>query len=81
MKEDRQKHGTEGDVSSAAYDETQTAKQDVLLPDATSQQQPPPPAKAKDPDDMFADDDDDMFADDTQEAPQPTQASAKSAVP
>ncbi|KAE8146542.1 kinase-like domain-containing protein [Aspergillus avenaceus] len=78
MKAEREKH-TSVDVSAAAYDETQTVKQDVLLPDA-----PPVPhaqPKAKDPYDMFAEDDDDMFAEDTQDTAQPAHASAMSAVP
>lgn len=84
MKEERQKHGgvldSKDDVSSAAYDETQTAKQDILLPDAPPERtQPQPQAKAKDPYDMFAEDDDDMFAEDTKDEP-PTHASA-TAVP
>jgi serine/threonine-protein kinase PRP4 len=69
MKEEREKHSnvqiTKDDISSAAYDETQTAKQDVLIPDAKD-----------DSYDMFGDDDD-MFAED---AP-PAHASAMSAVP
>ncbi|KAF3386918.1 Serine/threonine-protein kinase prp4, partial [Penicillium rolfsii] len=81
-KEERQKlngaQTTNGDVSSAAYDETRTTRQDILLPD-TVVQQPPPAPKEKDPYDMFADDDDDMFAEDTKEE-QPAQASA-TAVP
>ncbi|KAJ5390664.1 Serine/threonine-protein kinase prp4 [Penicillium cataractarum] len=79
-KEERQKlDGTNGDVSSAAYDETQTTRQDILLPD-TPAEQPPPPPKEKDPYDMFAeDDDDDMFAEDTKDE-QPAHASA-TAVP
>lgn len=72
MKAEREKH--DQDVSAAAYDETQGAKQDILLPDTPA----PPKAKAKDPYDMFAeDDDDDMFAEDTEET---THASA-TAVP
>ncbi|GFF44112.1 serine/threonine-protein kinase prp4 [Aspergillus udagawae] len=77
MKAERQKHdegGSNGDVSSARYDETQTAKQDVLMPDAPQVQ--PPKTKAKDPYDMFAEDDDDMFAEDKEETTQPTHASA-----
>lgn len=82
-KEERQKldgaQTTNGDVSSAAYDETQTTRQDILLPD-TPAQQPPPAPKEKDPYDMFADDDDDdMFAEDTKDE-QPAHASA-TAVP
>ncbi|KAJ5683297.1 Serine/threonine-protein kinase prp4 [Penicillium macrosclerotiorum] len=77
MKEESQKHNgvqsNKDDVSSAAYDETQTARQDILIPDAS--QQAPAPAKAKDPFDMFADDDDDMFAEDTKDD-QPAHASA-----
>ncbi|KAF9889963.1 U4/U6 small nuclear ribonucleoprotein prp4 [Aspergillus nanangensis] len=76
MKADRERHT---EVSAAAYDETQTVKQDVLIPDEPPVQQPPP--KTQDPYDMFAeDDDDDMFAEDTQ-ATHPAHASAKSAVP
>lgn len=79
MKEERQKHGddqsTKDEVSSAAYDETQTAKQDILLPDAP----PPPQPKTRDPYDMFAEDDDDMFAEDVADE-QPAHASA-TAVP
>lgn len=84
MKEERQKHGgvqsARNDVSSAAYDETQTAKQDILLPDAPPERAPSPPQpKAKDPYDMFAEDDDDMFAEDVKDE-QPAHASA-TAVP
>ncbi|KAJ5095499.1 hypothetical protein NUU61_004855 [Penicillium alfredii] len=79
MKQEREKHGsvqtTKEDVSSAAYDETQTVKQDVLLPDAPPEQTAPPKAY-----DMFADDDDDMFAEDTNDA-QPAHAAAMSAIP
>ncbi|KAL2810647.1 kinase-like domain-containing protein [Aspergillus granulosus] len=81
MKAERERHGGQGgndEVSAASYDETQTTKQDVLLPDAP-QQQPEP--RTKDPYDMFNDDDDDMFAEDTHEAAQPTHASALPAVP
>ncbi|OJJ00416.1 hypothetical protein ASPVEDRAFT_129054 [Aspergillus versicolor CBS 583.65] len=81
MKAEREKHGQQtgsNEVSAASYDETQTTKQDVLLPDAPP---PAPETKAKDPYDMFADDDDDMFAEDNEEAAQPTHASATSAVP
>ncbi|KAJ5493176.1 Serine/threonine-protein kinase prp4 [Penicillium diatomitis] len=68
-----------GDVPSAAYDETQTTRQDILLPD-TAPQQALPSTKAKDPYDMFAeDDDDDMFAEETT-GEQPAHASA-TAVP
>ncbi|RAK99740.1 putative serine/threonine protein kinase (Prp4) [Aspergillus ibericus CBS 121593] len=81
MKAEKKRHGTGGvneELSAASYDETQTSRQDILMPDAV---QPPEP-KAKDPYDMFAeDDDDDMFAEDTQDTAQPTHASAKSAVP
>ncbi|OOF96552.1 hypothetical protein ASPCADRAFT_206722 [Aspergillus carbonarius ITEM 5010] len=81
MKAEKERHSTGGvneELSAASYDETQTSRQDILLPDAV---QPPEP-KAKDPYDMFAeDDDDDMFAEDTQDTAQPTHASAKSAVP
>ncbi|KAJ5793554.1 hypothetical protein N7457_000153 [Penicillium paradoxum] len=81
-KKERQKHGNgngsvqddKKDVSSAAYDETKAARQDVLLPEAA----PAPPPKA-DAFDMFADDDDDMFAEETNEV-QPAQALA-TAVP
>ncbi|GAQ04411.1 serine/threonine-protein kinase prp4 [Aspergillus lentulus] len=77
MKAERQKHDagdSNGDMSSARYDETQTAKQDVLMPDAPQAQQSE--VKAKDPYDMFAEDDDDMFAEDKEETTQPTHASA-----
>ncbi|RHZ74455.1 hypothetical protein CDV55_107920 [Aspergillus turcosus] len=77
MRAERQRHDTgdtNGDVSSARYDETQTAKQDLLMPDAVQVQ--PPEVKAKDPYDMFAEDDDDMFAEDKGETMQPTHASA-----
>lgn len=85
MKEEREKldgsKSREEDLSSAAYDETQTMKQDLLIPDAPVEQPaPPPPPKAKDPYDMFAEDDDDMFAEDTHDE-QPAHASAMSAVP
>ncbi|KAJ6093108.1 serine/threonine protein kinase [Penicillium sp. IBT 16267x] len=80
MKEETQKRdgsrSTKEDVSSAAYDETQTVKQDVLIPDAPLHQPQPP---AKDPYDMFAEDDDDMFAEEKEG--QPTHASAMSAIP
>ncbi|RAH48078.1 putative serine/threonine protein kinase (Prp4) [Aspergillus brunneoviolaceus CBS 621.78] len=82
MRAEKEKHDTRSsteDVSAAAYDETQTTKQDILLPDA---EQPRPPPKAKDPYDMFAEDDgDDMFAEDTHDTAQPTHASAMSAIP
>ncbi|KAH8695319.1 kinase-like domain-containing protein [Talaromyces proteolyticus] len=58
MQEERQRHdkrNLDEDVSATAYDETETTRQDVLIPDSQ------PPA-AKDPYDMFAEDDDDMFA-------------------
>lgn len=77
MKEDREKQGPGQETSSAAYDETQPGKQDILMPDAT--EKPPAPAKMKDPYDMFADDDDDdMFAEETQE---PTKSAHAAAVP
>lgn len=71
MREERQRHDQRfgEDVSSAAYDETKTTKQDVLIPE------PQPEAPAKDPFDMFAEDDDDMFAPEPEE--QPEHASAK----
>jgi len=75
MKEERQKHGVQNskdDVSSAAYDETQTTKQDILIPDTP--QQPLP--KAKDPYDMFAEDDDDMFAEEKEDHPAHASAAA-----
>lgn len=76
MREEQQRHDQrfgEEDVSSAAYDETKTTKQDVLIPE------PQPKVPAKDPYDMFAeDDDDDMFAPEPEE--QSEHASAK-AVP
>ncbi|KAJ5155463.1 hypothetical protein N7492_008266 [Penicillium capsulatum] len=81
MKEERQKHhgvqSSKEDVSTAAYDETQTMKQDILLPDASQQEATPP--EAKDTFDMFAEDEDDMFAEDTKDH-QPSHASA-TAVP
>lgn len=77
-KQERQKHGNvrggKDDISSAAYDETKTTKQDILLPDAPAA--PPPKTEAFD---MFADDDDDMFAEEAPE-PKPAHASA-TAVP
>lgn len=77
-KQERQKHGNvqggKDDISSAAYDETKTVKQDILLPDAPAA--PPPKTEAFD---MFADDDDDMFAEEAPE-PKPAHASA-TAVP
>ncbi|KUL91831.1 hypothetical protein ZTR_01032 [Talaromyces verruculosus] len=71
MREERQRHDQQfgEDVLSAAYDETKTTKQDVLIPE------PQPVAPAKDPYDMFAEDDDDMFAPEPEE--QPEHASAK----
>jgi serine/threonine-protein kinase PRP4 len=73
MKEERQKHGNvqieKDDVSSAAYDEIQTAKQDIPLLDAA-----PVPAKKMHTFDMFADDDDDMFAEETSDT-QPADSS------
>lgn len=82
MKKDRQKHdggpSAREDVASAAYDETQTPKQDILLPDAPAEL-PPPAPNLKGPYDMFAEDDDDMFAEETQDAYPPP--SAISAVP
>ncbi|KAL4896966.1 kinase-like protein [Aspergillus ambiguus] len=77
MKADRERHQ---DISAVSYDETQTVKQDVLIPDAPAPH--PPEPKAKDPYDMFAeDDDDDMFAEETHDSSHPAHASAKSAVP
>jgi serine/threonine-protein kinase PRP4 len=73
MKEERQKHSNvqieKDDVSSTAYDEIQTAKQDIPLADAA-----PAPAPKTDTFDMFADDDD-MFAEESNHA-QPPPASA-----
>ncbi|KAL2860406.1 kinase-like protein [Aspergillus pseudodeflectus] len=80
MKAERERHGRQSapdEVSAASYDETQTIKQDVLLPDAPQLLEP----NAKDPYDMFADDDDDMFAEESHESVQPTHASALPAVP
>ncbi|CAI7619629.1 unnamed protein product [Penicillium glandicola] len=77
MKEERQRHGNvqdEKEISSAAYDETKTTKQDILLPDA-----PPAPPPKTEAFDMFADDDDDMFAEEAPDA-KPAHASA-TAVP
>lgn len=76
MKEDREKQGPSQETSSAAYDETQPDKQDILMPDATEKL--PAPAKTKDPYDMFAEDDDDMFAEETQE---PTDSAHAAVVP
>ncbi|KAJ5132749.1 hypothetical protein N7448_006907 [Penicillium atrosanguineum] len=77
MKEERQKHGVQNskdDVSSAAYDETQATKQDILIPDTPQQ---PPQSKAKTPYDMFAeDDDDDMFAEEKDDHPAHASATA-----
>uniref|UniRef100_A0A093VUJ9 Serine/threonine-protein kinase prp4 n=1 Tax=Talaromyces marneffei PM1 TaxID=1077442 RepID=A0A093VUJ9_TALMA len=74
MREERQRHDQqfgEKDMPSAAYDETKTTKQDVLIPE------PQPKAPAKDPYDMFAeDDDDDMFAPEPEEQPEHTSAKA-----
>ncbi|KAE8348164.1 kinase-like domain-containing protein [Aspergillus coremiiformis] len=78
MKAEREKH-TSVDVSAASYDETQTTKQDILIPDSTSVPQGQP---RKDPYDMFAEEeDDDMFAEETQHTAQPAHASAMPAVP
>lgn len=78
MKAEREKHGApkSNEVSAASYDETETTKQDLLLPDAP-QPETKPETKAKDPYDMFADDDDDMFAEENETA-QPAHASAVS---
>ncbi|KAJ5950712.1 Serine/threonine protein kinase (Prp4) [Penicillium vulpinum] len=77
-KEDRRKHGdlqdAKNDMSSAAYDETKSAKQDVPLPGA-----PPAPLPKTEVLDMFADDDDDMFAEEVPDD-KPARASA-TAVP
>lgn len=77
MKEDREKHGpknAEQETSSAAYDETQPVKQDILMPDAAEK---PPQAKPKGPYDMFAEeDDDDMFAEETQDSAETAHATA-----
>lgn len=72
MREERQRHDQQfgEDVSSAAYDETKTTKQDVLIPE------PQPEAPAKDPYDMFAEDDDDMFAPEPEEHPEHASAKA-----
>lgn len=84
MREEKQRHDQRhfGDeVSSTAYDETRTAKQDVLMPDALGAVPPPAaPVKERDPFDMFAEDDDDMFAEETQETSRPVHATA-TAVP
>ncbi|KAL4780234.1 kinase-like domain-containing protein [Aspergillus varians] len=80
MKAERERHDQQNgsnDVSAASYDETQTTKQDVLLPDAP----PQPETKTKNPYDMFAEDDDDMFAEDTEETAHLAHASAISAIP
>ncbi|KOS44319.1 hypothetical protein ACN38_g4738 [Penicillium nordicum] len=77
-KKERQKHGNvqsgKDDISSTAYEEIKSFKQDILLPDAPAA--PPPKTKVFD---MFADDDDDMFAEEAPE-PKPAHASA-TAVP
>lgn len=76
MKEDREKHdpkNAEQETSSAAYDETQLTKQDILMPDAAEK---PPQTKPKEPYDMFAEDDDDMFAEETQEPAETAHATA-----
>ena len=63
MQEDRirhDQHQRKDEMSSAAYDETATVAQDVLLPDKASQ---PSEKKAEDGLDMFAETEDlDMFA-------------------
>ncbi|KAL4969757.1 putative serine/threonine protein kinase (Prp4) [Aspergillus stella-maris] len=75
MKAESERHGGQNgqnEVSATSYDETQTTKQDVLLPDAT-----PQPGAEKNPYDMFAeDDDDDMFAEDTEATAKPAHSSA-----
>jgi serine/threonine-protein kinase PRP4 len=84
MREEKQRHDQRyfGDeVSSSAYDETRTAKQDVLMPDVPgTAPAPPAPVKEKDTFDMFAEDDDDMFAEETEETSRPAHAAA-TAVP
>ncbi|KAL8955046.1 MAG: hypothetical protein Q9183_006815 [Haloplaca sp. 2 TL-2023] len=62
MQEDRarQDNRQHDEVSSTAYDETKTAKQDVLLPEDDVEDRPS--EKPRDEFDMFADEDD-MFAD------------------
>lgn len=84
MREEKQRHDQRyfGDeVSSAAYDETRTTKQDVLMPDVPgTAPAPPAPVKEKDTFDMFAEDDDDMFAEETEETSRPAHAAA-TAVP
>ena len=79
MKEDRQKHDNQNEMSTAAYDETRNEKQDVLLPDNAEQTRPP--VATKDPYDMFAEDDDDMFAEETEGTTRPAHASAAPAAP
>lgn len=74
MREERERHDKRNfgdeEVSATAYDETETTKQAVLIPE------PQQSIPAKDPFDMFAeDDDDDMFAPEPEE--KPDQASAK----
>jgi serine/threonine-protein kinase PRP4 len=66
MREDKMKHDKRhfaDEVSSGAYDETKPARQDLLIPEPTTEH--PGKMKAKDPFDMFAPDDDDMFAEET----------------
>ena len=83
MREDRIRHDRRhfGDLSAAAYDETKTTKQDILLPDPTEKLTSQ--AQARDSYDMFAEDDD-MFAEEPADLPQPghpTHATAKTAFP
>ncbi|KAI9821361.1 MAG: U4/U6 small nuclear ribonucleoprotein prp4 [Thelocarpon impressellum] len=59
IRDDQRHHGEE--VSSAAYDETKTSRQDVLLP-ASASNGVTEGKKSRDDFDMFAEDDDDMFA-------------------
>lgn len=73
----------DGEVSSAAYDETESNARDVLVPETEmeiDQKEEHEEAEGKDDDfDMFADDDDDMFAEGPLK-PKPKQTTSK-AVP
>ena len=62
IRDDQKLHGT--DVASAAYNEVQQTRQDVLLPTASTDSTDEQPRHDSDEFDMFAEDDDvDMFAD------------------
>ncbi|KAH0542687.1 hypothetical protein FGG08_002920 [Glutinoglossum americanum] len=64
-REDTLRHAqrqNDDELSSAAYDETKTASQDLLLPATNPPFTEEKPKMPKDEFDMFAEDDDDMFA-------------------